>query len=98
MGSSVTVKLSVPVQWGKETIESLEIKPTARAFRDFSIPMTENGKIDYQPYQLAKVGLLCAGKVESIVDKLEVADMVKVAQVVLGFIGDGPKDGSEQSP
>lgn len=86
MAASVKVKLTEPVQFGKdELIEELELKPLSRHFREFSLPMTGDGKIDYQPYKLAQVGVQMAGKPSMFVDKLSVIDMVAVAQEVLGF-------------
>lgn len=98
--NSVTVKLSEPIAWGKdEVVEELVLKPTSRAFREFSLPMSGDGKLDYQPYSCAKVGVRMAGKPDAFVDKLSVSDMLEVAQVVIGFFGGSTaKTGSEPSP
>lgn len=86
--SSATVKLSDPVQFGKdELVEELVVKPTARAFREFSLPMKEDGTILWQPYTLATVGVKMAGHPPAFVDKLSVRDMVALSHVVMGFFG-----------
>lgn len=86
--SSETIKLSVPVEFGKEQepVTELVIKPTTRAFREFSLPMTKEGTIMYQPYELAKVGCQMAGHTPGFVDRLNPKDMNNVAQVVLSFL------------
>lgn len=80
------LKLRDPVQFGSELIEELVFKPSARAFKEFSLPMDQRGKIDYQPYALAQVGIKMAGHPAAVVDKLSVRDMNEVAQAVLGFL------------
>jgi hypothetical protein len=85
--ASVTVKLTEPIEFGKDTvIEELVVRPTARAFREFSLPMKEDGTVLYQPYALAAVGVKMAGQPNAIVDKLSVKDMSALAQVVMGFL------------
>lgn len=98
--SSVTIKLKSPIQFGKQSplIEELVLKPTARAFKEFSLPMTSDGKIDYQPYQLAAVGVRMAGQPNPVVDQLGVEDMIEVANAVLGFFGTNPNIGKTPLP
>jgi len=86
----LTIKLRVPIQFGKDTlIDELVMKPNARAFKDFTIPMGQDGAISYQPYKLALVGLKMAGHIAAapnLVDKMDPRDMNEVAQAVLGFL------------
>lgn len=100
MAKTVTLKLQEPVQFGKdaEPIAELVLKPTARAFRDFSLPMREDGTVIYQPYPLALVGMRMAGHPAAVLDLMCPEDMAEVARVVMGFIGTGPATGPEPSP
>lgn len=94
---SVTVKLTHPVQWGKETVTELVMTPNARFFRDVELTTTGNG-ITYKPYPLAVAGVSMAGRAAgaaTFVDKMHPADMNEVAQHVIVFLVPGPKDGSE---
>lgn len=86
--SPVTIKLRQPIQFGQTMIEELTLKPNARAFKDFSLPADAKGKVDYQPYQLALVGLKLAGHMAAapaLVDKLDPKDMVELSQAVFSF-------------
>lgn len=96
----VTIALRTPVQFGRdaEPIAELTIKPNARAFRDFSLPMREDGTILFQPYELAKVGIKLAGHPTAVLDLMDPADMWEVAQAVMGFTVPGLKTGSTPSP
>jgi hypothetical protein len=97
----VTIKLREPVQFGKksEPVTELVLKPTARACRDLTLPMTGEGKIDYQPYKLALAGLGMAGVAggAAFVDLMHVADMNEVALAVMGFLNPAPTTGLEDS-
>lgn len=101
---TATVDLRVPFEFGKEAdgkarlVEQLVLRPSSRAFREYSLPIREDGTTLYQPYDLAKVGMQMAGFPAAIVDKLDMLDMMEVAQKVMGFIGHGLKTGSSQSP
>lgn len=90
------IKLSDPIQFGKDLIEELDLKPTAWAWREFSMPMTTEGQIEYQPYKLALVALEMAGVAggASIMKKMSSMDMNALAQAVLGFLVKSPTTGS----
>src|SRR5690242_7316417 len=87
--SSREVKLKHPIQFGEDMVETLTIKPTARAFRDFGLPMQQDGTIIFQPYPLAGVGIRMAGRPNALLDRMHPEDMWEVAQVALGFIVPG---------
>lgn len=96
MAAPVTLTLRAPVQFGKdsEPISELVLKPSAKAFRDFALPMQGDGTILFQPYELAKVGLRLAGQPAPVLDMLDPADMWELAQAVLGFTVPGHPIGS----
>jgi hypothetical protein len=96
-GEPVVVSLREPVKLGAVTVDSLTLKPSGRAFRNFSLPMTADGGILFQPYELAAVGVKMAGHPAILVDKLHPADLIEVAQAVMGFLGGGLKIGSTTS-
>jgi hypothetical protein len=96
MAAPVIIKLTEPVEFGSTMIETLELKPTGRAMRGLTLPM-EKGKLDYQPWPLAVVGLKMAGHVataETIADRLSPADLTEVANTVLGFFAGSQTGGS----
>lgn len=88
--SSVTITLRKPIPYGKDQmIEELVLKPNARAFRDFGLPMGADKSIVFQPYPLAIVGLRLAGhhvNAAQLVDKLDSKDMHEIAMAVFGFM------------
>lgn len=92
-GEAAVVSLRVPIEFGKlGPITELVIKPSGRAYRDLTIPMTVNSdgskKIDFQPYPLAVVGLKMAGHVaeaQILADRMDPKDMTEVALEVMGF-------------
>jgi hypothetical protein len=87
-----TLLLRKPIPFGKDTVISeLRLMVSARAFKEFSLPMKEDGTIMFQPYALAVVGIKMAGQPAAIADKLDVRDMMELATAVMGFIGTGPK-------
>lgn len=100
---SAEVKLREPIEFGKDEsgkarlIETLVLKPSSRAFKEYSMPMKQDGTMLYQPYELARVGLQMAGFPASLVDKIYAADMLEVAQEVLGFIGVSQRTGNSES-
>lgn len=81
------VTLCKPLQIGSETVDELVLNPTPRAYKDFSLPMSGEGMILFQPYTLAKIGLIMAGKPSALVDKLDVKDMNALALKVMDFFG-----------
>lgn len=97
-GKARTVELRVPVQLGSETIERITVKPSSKAFRNFALPMKEDGTILFQPYALAEIGCKMAGQTTVLLDKMDPADMWEVAFVVLSFIAPGRATGMKFSP
>lgn len=95
----VVVKLKEPVQFGSELIEQLELRPTGRAMRDFSL-VNKDGAVIFNPYDCAVVGVKMSGRLvgaEKIVDMMAPVDLMEVFQVVMGFIGGSPQTGSTVS-
>lgn len=81
----VQLKLIAPIEWGKQSIGELTIRPYGKAVRDLTLPMTPEGKIDYRPYDLAKVALRMAGHADGVIDKMHPKDISACAQVALSF-------------
>ena len=98
MAAEIKIALSTPVKLGEngELIESLTLKPTARAFRDFALQMRDDGTVVFEPYKLAGIGVRLAGQVPQILDLLDPADMMEVATAVMGFLGTRPRTGKPQ--
>ena len=96
MAAPVTIKLSTPVQFGKdsEPIAELVLKPTARAFRELTLPIKDDGTVLFQPYELAKIGLKLAGQPAPVLDLMDVADMMEVATAVMGFLDPSRRTGT----
>lgn len=94
----VTLPLKDPVEWGSTVITELTLRPTAAAFRGFSIRRHADGGFDYQPHALAVVGVGMAGKPEKLADKLSVRDMLAIAEQVMLFFGPSQTDGRTPSP
>jgi hypothetical protein len=85
-----------PVDFGKERITELEMKPTGRHMRDFKMKMgmgDEELTILVEFYTLCQLGLTLAGKPRVIADSMHPADIVGVGMLVLGFIMPGQKIG-----
>lgn len=82
----VTIVLRCPAQFGKEEIRELVLRPSSRALKEFALPMDPGGKIDYQPYACAIVGVRMAGHPAALVDKLDPRDLNEVGQTVLAFL------------
>jgi hypothetical protein len=95
VSTTVVVKLRVPVVLGTETVTELELKPNARFYKDTTITAGQ-GQITFNPYDFAVVGVRLAGRpaASAVVDKMDPADMMEVAQVVLGFLTPDPMTGS----
>lgn len=84
--NKITVVLSVPIEFGSETITELVFKrPKAKHFR--SMP-NDPGVSD----MLNLAGNIC-GQPTPVIDELDVEDMNKVMDVVADFIEDGPTTG-----
>ena len=92
--SEIAFKLRTPIKVGAELVTDLTLKSTARAWKDFSLPMSAEGKIDFQPYVLAQVGLKMAAQAPGLVDHMDAADMFRLSQVVMSFFGLSQSDGS----
>lgn len=101
MIAEIVIKLKTPVPWGKdEVVEQLVLKPTARAFRDVSLPLDQaKGTIDFRPYLFAVVGVRMSGRpsAETFVDRMDPSDMMEVATAVLNFLAPAPRTGTEPS-
>lgn len=102
---SLTIKLRRPVQFGKtlDPVESITMEPTGSALRDLDMLVSQEGDfalMNAEITELAKVGVRM-GKVPgdmAIVDLMHPADVMEVAQAVLGFIHGDPSAGSDTSP
>jgi hypothetical protein len=100
----VKIKLRRPVQFGKtlEPVETITLEPTGSALRDLDMLVSQEGDfalMNAEITELAKVGVRL-GKVPgdmAIVDLMHPADVMEVAQAVLGFIQGGPPAGSDTS-
>jgi hypothetical protein len=90
----ITLKLHTPIQLGSELLEELSVKWTARAMKGFSLPLTADGGVLFQPYELARVGVQMAGQPSVLLDKLAGPDIMALAQVVMSFFGDALTTGS----
>lgn len=75
-------------------VQELDLKWSPAAFRDYALPMREDGTILFQPYALAEIGVKLAGKPRIMVDKLGPEDFMELAQKVMSFFGTGPTTGS----
>lgn len=82
---SLTLKLEQPIDLGSEKITELCVKWSPRALRQYSLPMSADGMILYQPYQLAQIGLSMSGKPDVLVDKMGAKDFQALARAVMGF-------------
>ena len=80
------VVLKEPITLGSEVIERLELKFSARSFKEFQIPLREDGTILFQPYPLAVAGVRMAGQPAILIDKLGPADFFALAQAVMSFL------------
>lgn len=98
MSAPTTYTLKEPIQFGSQPITELVLKPTAKAFRGFSLPMTEDGRVFFQPYELAEVAVRMAGHPAVVTEMLSAEDMAAVAGIVMGFLEPGPGTGSTPSP
>lgn len=96
MATPITIVLSTPVQFGKdaEPICELVLKPTARSFREVTIPIKDDGTVLFQPYELAKVGVKLAGHPAAVLDLMDVVDMMEVAVAVMGFLSPSQRTGT----
>jgi hypothetical protein len=94
----VTVTLNYPIQFGQELVEELTIRATAKAFRNFEVQGTQDGRMVFKPYELAILGLAMAGKPRAMVDLMDPSDMQEVATIVLGFIENGRATGGGVLP
>ncbi len=86
-----------PIEYGKERIEQLELKPAGRHMRDFKLKLGADESIEFEPYRCAEQGLLLAGKPPTLADKMHPADLTGLAMVFMSFILPGPKTGKSAS-
>lgn len=82
------IKLRLPVEWGKETVTTLTLKPTGRAYRNFSIKTTDGGMV-FEPYPCALVGLKMAAQPggEEFLDRMDIRDIRDLGEAALAFFG-----------
>lgn len=87
--STVTLKLSTPVEFGDELIEQLEFKkPTAGDI--------ENLGTDAKMKDMLQIGARCARQPYSVIRKLSAQDAIRVVEVVGDFLDSGPAIGSDR--
>lgn len=87
----VEFKLRRPTRWGKGAtgeISVLTLRPTPRAMKDLTVTIDPaTGKLDFKPYDLARVGFVMAGYPPAVVDTIDHRDVQDLAMAVLGFFG-----------
>jgi hypothetical protein len=100
----IVMKLSEPVQFGSERIEELVLKPTAKAMLGLKMTMRGSdfgggGGFEFEPYTLARVGIVWAARPYAVLDLMTPPDVSKLGFLVLGFImPSGPETGTGPSP
>ena len=82
-----------PFDFGKERIESPELKPTGRAMRDFSLKIGDK-TMEVELFRLCELGLTFAGKPRAIADKMHAADVTGLGMLALAFIMPGQTTGA----
>lgn len=88
--------LKFPVQFGTETVTTLELKPCARAFKGFKLEVGEDTQV-FDPYAGALVAVRMSGRPEAFAAELHPADMVALSKVALSFFSSGLEAGSAPS-
>lgn len=81
-----------PIDFGKEHIDSFELKPTGRAMRDFSVKIGDKA-IELELFKLCELGLTLAGKPRAIADKMHPADITGLGMLAMAFIMPGQTTG-----
>lgn len=90
-GKPLTLKLKVPIEFGKELIEELTLKPHPRALRELELQMGKNGEGNFfvfKPYSCALVGMRMAGHfaaAQVLVDKMDGRDLFDLGMMVFTF-------------
>ena len=98
----VTVTLRDPVKLtpNSEPITTLVMKPSGRFYKDHKLKAGA-GAVDFEPHALAVIGVKMAGHgllSEKIVDEMNPADMMEIAQAVMVFLTPGEETGPSVSP
>lgn len=83
----ITIKLKQPVKMGTHTIEELTLKFSPRAFKEFSVPLKDDGTVIFTPYVFAAAGVRLAGQPSTVLDRLGAADFFTLARATLSFLG-----------
>lgn len=85
----VKYTLEYPIEFGKETIVELELRPSAGAFRGFKQTMSVEGTVTFEPHAAALVALRMAGRPDVLLDKLDPSDMMALAGLAQSFFVSG---------
>lgn len=89
--------LTAPVEFDERTITQLVLRSSAKALRGFSVEVTPEGGMKYEPWELGLVGMKMAGEPSQVLEKMDMMDVQALAQAVMGFIVPGLKTGSAPS-
>lgn len=89
--------LKFPVQFGSETVTTLDLKPSAGAFKGFKQEVDPDGGVVFDPYASALVAVRMSGRPEAFAKELHPADMMALATVAMRFFSDGLEAGSAPS-
>lgn len=85
----IVIKLKLPIEHGSETIRELVLRrPKAKDFRRLSMEPGMGEMLDL-------AGEL-SGQPPSVIDELDVADMLAVAEELGKFMPSGPEDGAKR--
>jgi len=90
-------KLAHPVDFGKEQITEIEMKPTGKAMRDFKMRIHSDESIEIEPFRLAELGLTMAGKPRVIAEMMHPEDVTALGIAAMAFIMPGQKIGKDAS-
>lgn len=85
----IVIKLKLPIEYGSETIRELVLRrPKAKDFR--SLPM------DPAIGDMLDLAGDLAGQPTSVIDELDVEDMMAVVDELGKFMPSGPEDGAKR--
>ncbi len=89
----VTIKLRQPIEFGKETIDEIVLRPpVGKDFRD--LPMRDGYLLD----TLLVMAERLSGRPSSVIDRLGGDDLMEVLDVAGGFMPGGATTGRSGSP